>query len=105
MSRNVVLPWCRCPHTATLRMRGGQFISVAMNSVEYCSSDTPQRERPTGAASGDHATRLTVVEGTVFSSTEKTLFLMGAMIGSVSGCVSSSWTSVSASGYTSSASG
>jgi hypothetical protein len=47
----------------------------------------------------------TVVSGVCFSSDENSFFLMGAMMGWLRGCVSSSCTIVSASGYTSDASG
>ena len=82
MSMKDVLPWCRWPQTATLRVRLGL---LSMPS-KYSS--------------------LTRITGAFASRTSTRFVFSGAMMGSSSGCASSSMTSVSVpSPYTSSADG
>ena len=83
MSNTVVLPWCRCPATATFRtrlalpMRPRRYSSLTFNSSAFLPR-----------------------------SASICFFFTGAMMGSSSGCASSSMISVSVPGpYTSSAVG
>ena len=82
MSIRLVLPWCRWPTIATFRTISGNCISCIMNA------------------------RSNRVFGSPFSSTAKLRTFSGSTIGWLSGCVSSSCTSVSTSSpYTSVADG